>query len=386
MRLVFFIVSLLIAYGSLYPFQFVMLDGSKLGGLDWLFTLEQRTTRGDILGNVLLFVPFGFFGALCVEQTNKARHFWYTGLLILVGFVYSIFLQVMQLYLPSRIASPMDAWANLAGLLTGVAIVKLLSSRFMARCYQTDKVTSTIAIPLLLCASWLGYHWFPFIPSFNWAQIEFSFRPLTHWHLVSPFLLVDKFIAWSLFWYFFEKLMPREVKVWHRWCLVLVILLGQIILIRNLMSLNTLAAALVSIVVLRYTRQINKGNLAFILLAWLMIRGWYPFSLGEQAQGFSITPFASFVKGMMWINSYVLFENLFYYGASCYFCYRWLLDWRKVSIVMTLWLLTIEVGQIWFSHDSAELTDPLIVLFLSLGFAHLHRGKLNQPNPLVTRL
>ncbi len=386
MRLVFLIVTLLIAYGSLYPFQFSALDWPNFEALSWLFHFEQRTTRGDILGNVLLFVPFGFFGALCVEQGNKNFHRWYIVLLIVSGFIYAIVLQLMQLYLPSRIASPADAWANLAGLLAGVIIVNLLNSQLMVRCYRTDRVTSRIAIPLLLCTCWLGYHWFPFIPSFDWAQIEFSFRPLTHWHLVSPFLLLDKFIAWSLFWYFWEKLMPVPVKPWQRWLLLCVILLGQVILVRNLMTLNTLAAAIVSIFAIRFTRQFTPSHLAFILLTWLMIRGWFPFALNEQAQGFSITPFASFLKGMMWINSYVLFENLFYYGASCYFCFRWLRNWHKVAVVMTLWLLTIEVGQIWLSHDSAELTDPLIALFLVLGFAHLHQTHSQPSQPIVNKV
>ncbi len=384
MRLVLFIVSILIAYGSLFPFQFVMTDFQGTDILSWLFTFNQRTTRGDILGNILLFLPLGFFGALGIASYERTKRHWLTFLLIGVGVFYAILLQALQLFLPSRIASSLDAVANLIGLLLGIVVVKIMATKKVSQWYSSEQVSLKISIPVMLCACWLGFHWFPFIPSLTWAQIEFSLRPLYHWHLLSPFLLADKFIAWSLFWFFIDKAFPFPILNRYRWGLLLLILFFQLVFVRNLMDLNVLFAAILSIIFINQVRRIRIDYCVVILLVWLFARGWYPFALSDNVQDFNLTPFSIFLSGSMWMNSYLLFENLFCYGAFCYFCFIWLRDWGWVALISFFSLLIIEFGQMWFIHDTAELTDPLIILFLSYGFSQLILSHPSSSKTIVT--
>jgi len=52
-------VVIVIIYGSLYPFAFQSRPGSPLGTL--AATYGARDSRADILANILLYLPFGFF-------------------------------------------------------------------------------------------------------------------------------------------------------------------------------------------------------------------------------------------------------------------------------------------------------------------------------------
>lgn len=377
LRQIFIIVTLLIVYGSLFPFSFEAKNLSTINWWDWLFSFEARTTRGDILGNVLLFIPFGFFGALGFSHTDPAINRRYNFILILAGFAFAVLLQGLQLFLPSRVSTAGDAWANTTGLLLGIILMRVLASSRVARWFNSDEPTQTLTVPVILVACWLGYHWFPFIPSFDWLQIKFSFKPLSHWHLITPYQLVDQFLAWLMFWYFLDKLVPRQLSAYHRLAIIGVIMIVQILLVRNLMSLNSFIASVTAVFVFQFAGSKIKSYWAALLLFWLLFRSWYPFSLNDSATIHWI-PFASYLSGSLWINSYQVFENLFFYGASFYLLNRWLHNWMWACGLLTGWLLIVELGQIWIGARAAEFTDPLIAFFLSLGFARLQALPVNR--------
>ena len=64
MGLLLFLVACLITYGSLYPFEFSQ-DGVNQAAIDaFLASWSVPSSRGDILGNVVLFIPLGLIGML----------------------------------------------------------------------------------------------------------------------------------------------------------------------------------------------------------------------------------------------------------------------------------------------------------------------------------
>ena len=64
MKKLFFLVVTIIIYGSIFPFNF-QIHGLEPGGFSPLFThWDQSVGYGDIVGNVALFLPFGYFGIL----------------------------------------------------------------------------------------------------------------------------------------------------------------------------------------------------------------------------------------------------------------------------------------------------------------------------------
>jgi len=82
---------ILISYGSLYPFHF---SGDLLPAADffsWLTDNSYRTTRADIVANILLFVPYGFVALLTVS--NSRRQLFHGAMLLLAGALLAFLLQ-----------------------------------------------------------------------------------------------------------------------------------------------------------------------------------------------------------------------------------------------------------------------------------------------------
>ena len=90
-----------IVYGSLYPFSFV--DPSDISWAHLFAGNWWTGSRGDILADISLFIPYGFFGALYLRGSGTA---WPSVLLLLAGILIAVVLQVAQIFLPDRTPGP----------------------------------------------------------------------------------------------------------------------------------------------------------------------------------------------------------------------------------------------------------------------------------------
>ena len=124
MRYILILFVILISYGSLYPFHF---SGDILTSADffkWLINLSYRTTKADILANILLFIPYGFVAFMALS-TSK-RIIYHASLLFFTGTLLAFILQYLQFYLPARVPSAADAWYNSIGILAGMLLAHLI--------------------------------------------------------------------------------------------------------------------------------------------------------------------------------------------------------------------------------------------------------------------
>ena len=84
MAFLFVLVLVLIVYGSLYPFSFSTQPPSAEVIETFLRSWRHIGGRGDLLGNVALFVPYGFLGMLALPPRDSALMRF--ALLLVVGF------------------------------------------------------------------------------------------------------------------------------------------------------------------------------------------------------------------------------------------------------------------------------------------------------------
>ena len=73
MALLFFMVIVLIIYGSLYPFDFTFAAPDPQALEDFVHLQSPIWGRGDAFGNVALFAPYGFLGMLALPTSPTAR-------------------------------------------------------------------------------------------------------------------------------------------------------------------------------------------------------------------------------------------------------------------------------------------------------------------------
>jgi len=87
----------------------------------------QRNSILDIFLNILGFIPLGFFLAIGISQTkfHSKKHIYIKT--ILAGFIISLIIEILQIYLPSRDSSMLDLILNTGGTFIGVLILHIAS-------------------------------------------------------------------------------------------------------------------------------------------------------------------------------------------------------------------------------------------------------------------
>lgn len=165
------IYAILIVYASLYPF-----DNWRIQGIaPWAFLtapLPRYWTGFDVLSNVLGYAPFGFLLALALHSTRLSwpTIAWST----LVAAALSLSMESLQMFLPVRVPSNVDAALNVTGAFAGAVLARALEwvglldrwSRFRDRWFVSDASGA-----LALLALWPLALLFPAPVTFGLGQV-----------------------------------------------------------------------------------------------------------------------------------------------------------------------------------------------------------------------
>jgi VanZ family protein len=145
------------AYISLVPFNFTWPPDATLGdAFQRLVETEliPRSARANFVGNVLLFCPFGFFGAGAVFSAARraAGHVMGAAALVALSIAWSVAIEFLQVFVPGRTPSLADVPAQTAGTLAGLAAWLLVSRdiyRWAGR-QRSDRWHDTLSLGLML--------------------------------------------------------------------------------------------------------------------------------------------------------------------------------------------------------------------------------------------
>ncbi len=353
LKRVFFIIGLLIIYGSLYPFNF---HAAPVGiWAEFFASWRAFTGRGDALSNILLFAPFGYFGVLIY-----GRKAWLIIMPLAVG------LQVLQVYLPGRDANLQDVYWNMvgAGMGGGMALLPWLRTFDLGTTGNKDANYA-----LLLIGSWLAYRLMPFVPSIDWQQFKASLKPLLLYPQFSSVGLLHDTVAWAVVAYLWSLVCrSQNAGLW------LLLLIGsvfslEVLIIKNVISVTNVLGAVLGVGLWwLWLRRVLSGFVILILLLMLslLLSGLAPFQLRPVPGHFYWLPFHGFLDGSMMINISVMFEKGFFYGALILLLQKE--SGRFLFAVVSAFLLTlaIEIGQVFVYGHTAEITDPLLVLLIAM--------------------
>ncbi|MDY6065599.1 MAG: VanZ family protein [Finegoldia sp.] len=102
-------------------------------------TFSTRMLIEDFIYNILAFIPFGIFiKSLRRDKSLKNN--------LLVGFLFSIFIEVSQYLLAVGVSDGTDLTANSLGALLGIFIYDLFSKKFSEK--WVDKIIGEVLFPL----------------------------------------------------------------------------------------------------------------------------------------------------------------------------------------------------------------------------------------------
>ena len=104
--------ALLILYVSLNPFDFDFQNG--IAAWAWLDApLPRFITLFDVSVNILAYIPFGFL--VMFAAYPRWRNYIALGIALGLSAALALGVETLQSWLPTRIPSQMDWWANILG-------------------------------------------------------------------------------------------------------------------------------------------------------------------------------------------------------------------------------------------------------------------------------
>jgi VanZ family protein len=369
---------LLVTHGSLYPWQF---QWPASFGEAWMQMMHQAswwTGLGDVVGNVVLFVPVGALGWLLLEGA-RARPALRLGLLFVGGVAFAFALQVAQIFVPARDAALSDMVWNTLGLALGLPLPALAR-----RAGLRSGAGLAHQAPLWLALLWLALEWWPFVPTIDWQHIKDALKPLLLAPSWSTWRTLEVALSLVVLAHGLRGLPRRGANL-----LVLVALagLGKLFIHGQALSLSHAVGWLLGLVGAGLAWRVAERRATLCLLwaslLWFTLDELRPFTLADTPSVFQWLPFVAALQGSLISNTAALIWNLFWLGAVMLFAQHLGARMGITAVALGLWTLLLEGLQTWLPGRIADITPALLPLLwlLLLRGAEPAMGRNGQRNP-----
>jgi glycopeptide antibiotics resistance protein len=368
-------VMVAIVYGSLYPFVFrdagaFAADLQHLAG-----TWKQGfQSRGDILANLLLYMPLGLTIALALGRSGLRS----LAIAAVCGAMLSIAIELAQFYDASRVSALSDFYLNVAGTLGGALIGRLASADLAGLSWPSG---SAPAFARLLLLAWVGWRLYPYVPTIDLHK---------YWHSVRPLLTADVsaygIFRYAVLWLSVGFLLRTGVGPKKLAGLLLATMLcffaAKIVVIGQVLSLPELLGAALAVVLsgvfLGRFARFGVPLLAALLLSLVIFSRVLPWQIGAPQKAFQWVPFYSFLHGgSLQVNVISFAEKFYLYGAVLLLLVTAGMKLRIAIILECAILLATSALQVFMVGRSAEISDAFLALVLGLVYALL-RGQSRE--------
>lgn len=353
------VAALMIAYGSLYPFHLAM-PGSIDGALRDLLGQDLRIRSiGDLVGNVILFMPLGAAAAAGGRWRRPAS----LTLHVVLGTAYALLLQVMQLFLPERDAALVDVAWNAVGLVAGAMFAPILD-RTQGRASGDSRAAT---VPLALLALWVVAELAPLVPALDWQGVKDALKPLFRADRIEwsrALLGAMRILA--------AGLLLQAVVAGARGRFVLLALVAATILAKPLIvgqrvDVETLLAATIgATAVLLLARSRSATRDAWLVAAMLtvtyVVDGLRPFRIAGAPAEPGWIPFAAVLGNLSVPNIVATAQSLYSFAAVLWLVRRAHGALLPATVALMLVVAVVEAAQVWIVGRSPDVTEVVIAL------------------------
>jgi len=369
----------LILYGSLYPFAFYACLDPVGGFRDLLATWKQPSSLGDLLANVLLYLPLGLFAARALPGMASPLRVITA---VLAGTGLSMSVEFAQMYDVGRVSAMSDVYANSLGALLGAVAGTALSIDLRLRYWQDLRRRPSAA---LLLFGWLAYRLFPYVPVIDAHK---------YWHAVRPLLdgpgpafgdLLRHFASWLGVGALLESVWGPVTARIGLPVLVAVVFCMRIgidaIALSRAEVIGGTCAAAVWVAWLNRTRR-RTPIIAVALAAAVLLEALEPFQFLTVPRPFSWIPFRGFIDGSIQFAVPSLMAKFFLYGALVWSLARVGLRWTSATGATAVFVFLLHYLQRYLPGRSAEITDALLVLLAGALMKFLDGGAKGELHDL----
>jgi VanZ family protein len=160
--------ALLIVYISLNPFDFDFQNG--ISPWAWIDApLPRFITLFDVSVNVLAYIPFGFLVVFAAYP--RWRNFVALGIAFGLSALLAFSVETLQTWLPTRIPSLMDWWANGFGGLLGGLLAIPLGPQWLSGSAIRRRFDQWFGLNWATCALCLLFPWSQIYPQSSWLGV-----------------------------------------------------------------------------------------------------------------------------------------------------------------------------------------------------------------------
>jgi hypothetical protein len=347
------IVAALVIHGSLYPWRFEMPASLAAAWHHMTHQPSMWTSIGDVVGNVVLFVPVGALGWALVHRWIGWRR---TLIVLAVGVAFAFVLQVAQLFIPRRSAALSDVVWNALGLLIGMGLVAG-GSRIHAPWLGRESLRAPLTMVLL----WLMLQWWPVVPRLDWQNIKNALKPLLLTPRWSAFSALEAALALMVLGVMVRGLRTRGVLVP---LLVLIAALGKLMMVRQALTLSRVvgwAVGLIGVWLLwRAPPRVAAWTVAGAAWAWFTLDQLRPFEWASALGEFHWLPFAALLQGSLIANTSALTWHLFWLGAVMLLGTAHGARPAALAVALSVWALLLELLQMLLPARVADSTPLLL--------------------------
>lgn len=358
----FYIVCVAVVYGSLFPFQF-SLDIDKSSITTFLGSWKGVTSSGDVIGNIVLFLPMGLLGYFLPARSNRAD----SGpvFVLLVWVLIAGGCQITQLTISSRDATLFDLYGNALGAVLGWQLARFIPRSSLSPLWQ---INQSRLIPAVLIILWLVSQLIPFVPTIDLQSYKSAIKPLLLTPEWSWSQSVLEWACWVVFFYFVSDVSGHSIKLRALLLGSLAVLLLKIVIVMNHVTLTGVVALGGALFLYSQTRGKGAGYsfLPWFLLAAYTLNAAFPLTWHNTSTSFSWMPFSGFLQGSMLVNSIALCQKLFVFGAIAWLLVNAYVRVMGKFLLTAFSLLLIEIAQVKLFHGSPEITDPILFLVTAL--------------------
>jgi VanZ family protein len=364
----FGVVIALILYGSLYPFEFHLPLNGPGAWSTLLSGWSSRPGRADFIANILLYVPFGWFGMGSLPRQVS------TGLrLVLVaiaGSVLSVTVELIQYFDVGRVTSASDVYGNLLGAVAGSLCFAGLSESFPVSPFvRMDQQ----AVPIALIASWAGYRLYPYVPTTDVHRYWAAVVPVFYHSNTNIIDVIRHAVVWMTLIFFGRLFLIKQKGAWLDLTAMLLVLLLRVILVDAPLSSAEVTGAAVAGFLSPLLRMLRSRQQAAVLFAGLwsitIIGRLQPFQFQFAVRNFGWLPFRSFLAGSVDVAITTFCEKTFLYGSLLFLLREAGCGSVAAAVTVTGSLLATSLLETRLPGRSAEITDAVMALLLAAGIA-----------------
>jgi VanZ family protein len=370
-----------IVYISLYPFRLRagLLPGGALRHL--LATWRNWPDNpGDVIANVLLYLPWGFFAARSVARPTPA---WLRVLAItLLGAALSASMELSQFYIVERYSDLHDVYSNTLGTLLGAIGGLVLAGNGRANLLRELDVEP---FPALLLGAFVAARLYPFMPGFDPHKYLAALQPLLAIGTLSKTGVFLAGVTWLVVCYLVETLVGRRSALLAFLLVAGGIFLGEIVIVDTRLSVTSVAGAGLALLLWFALLRYLPGRVAILAIAFaalLMVERLQPFRLSPVPHSFEWMPFLALLRAPVATGFIAIVDKFFLYGGLIWLLMKaGLRLWRATATVVLL-LLFCSFVEMYLPGREAGITDALLALLIGtlLRLTAAPRPK-TQPQP-----